>query len=91
MRRNGHRIISKQGQKYELYRASWFTYHNFGQMYDSIGDKMVGSNFAIQIRGPGVDEYTRVQGLGGISIWLKATLDVIRPDINFQWEAVMLL
>jgi len=29
MKRNGHLIVSKKGQKHELDRASWSTYHNF--------------------------------------------------------------
>ena len=32
-RRNGHLICSKRGQKYELDRDKWTTYHNFASMY----------------------------------------------------------
>ena len=47
MKRNGHLIVSKKGQKYELDRASWSTYHNFAQMYSSLSDEMVDSKVAV--------------------------------------------
>ena len=36
MKRRGHQICSKKGEKYELDRASWTTYANFADMYNHI-------------------------------------------------------
>ena len=35
-KRNGNKIKSKRGKKYELDRANWVTYLNFNDMYDDI-------------------------------------------------------
>ena len=46
MQRNGHKLVSKRGQKYELDRAAWSTYHNFDQMYVQVGEEMVEAKVA---------------------------------------------
>ena len=47
MRRRGHEICSKKGEKYELDRASWTTYANFNDMYKHVYDKMVDAGVAV--------------------------------------------
>ena len=52
MRRNGNKICSKRGAKYELDRASWSTYANFTDMYDHIIEEMVDAGVAIKLDAP---------------------------------------
>ena len=39
-KRNAHLLVSKKGQKFELDRSQWSTYHNFKQMYACIAEEM---------------------------------------------------
>ena len=41
MKRNAHRLVSKQGHTYELDRASCTKNHKFKQMYDCIKDALI--------------------------------------------------
>jgi len=36
MRRNGHLIVCKRGQKFAMDRDTWSTYHNFVDMYNAV-------------------------------------------------------
>ena len=38
MKRNGHELECKRGQKYSVDRENWCTYQNFSQMYTNVYD-----------------------------------------------------
>ena len=40
IKRQGHNLCSKKGQKFELDRSSWSTYTNFNHMYSKIVEEM---------------------------------------------------
>ena len=52
MKRNGHQLTSKRGQKYSMDRTQWTTYQNFHQMYCNVYDEMVTSGVAIKLDSP---------------------------------------
>ena len=47
MRRHGHKIVSKRGERFASNRANWTTYENIEQMYDIIYDQMVEARVAV--------------------------------------------
>ena len=51
-RRNGHLICSKRGQKFELDRDKWTTYHNFASMYTHDYEAMVDAGIARVLEEP---------------------------------------
>ena len=46
MKQNAHRLVSKRGRKYEIYRATWNKHQNFKQIYDCIEDALIKSGLA---------------------------------------------
>ena len=88
MKRNGHLIVSKKGQKYELDRASWSTYHNFAQMYSSISDEMVDSKVAIELEAPVWMDSLGNEVLEESAFGCKVTHDITRRDICFVMDEV---
>ncbi len=46
MRRNGHRIVTQQGERFAVDRSDWTTLDNISQMYDIIYDEMVNASVA---------------------------------------------
>ena len=46
MKRRGHEICSKRGEKYELDQAQWTTYANFKDMYKHIYMEMEDAGVA---------------------------------------------
>ena len=45
-------IDSKKGQKFELDRSSWTTYHNFDQMYVKVAKEMIEAGVAEKFHTP---------------------------------------
>ena len=43
---NGHVLVSKQGENYELDRSAWITYANFSHVYEQIGEELVEAGVA---------------------------------------------
>ena len=87
MQRNGHKLVSKRGQKYELDRAAWSTYHNFGQMYDQVGEEMIDAKVARKI------DQTWMDIAGNVvhekdSFGCKVNMEITRPDICFTMDEV---
>jgi hypothetical protein len=52
LKRNGHRLVSKRGEKFAANRAEWSTYENFVKMYDGVYDEMVDSGVAERLPSP---------------------------------------
>ncbi len=52
LRRNGHRIVTQQGEKFAVHQTDWTTFDNIKQMYDVIYDKMVDAKIAAKIDSP---------------------------------------
>ena len=52
MKRNGHRIVSRRGQKYELDRHNWTTYRNFRNIYEHTYLEMVEAGVAQRLPAP---------------------------------------
>jgi hypothetical protein len=52
LRRNGHRIVTKRGQKFESNRADWCKEVYIRQMYDVIYDNMVEAGIAEKLAQP---------------------------------------
>ncbi len=46
LRRNGHRIVTQQGEKFAVDRSDWTTLDNIAQMYDIIYDEMMDASVA---------------------------------------------
>ena len=44
--RNGHRIVTQQGERFAVDRSDWTTLDNISQMYDIIYDEMVNASVA---------------------------------------------
>ena len=79
LKRNSHMIKSTKGVKYELNRKRWTTYSNFLQMYELIGEEMIGAGVAQKIepvwmnsKGDVVDEEN--------AVGCKVDLDITHPD-----------
>ena len=51
-KRNADKIVSKKGEKFELDRSIWTTYHNFKQMYDRFSDEMEYAKVAVKLDTP---------------------------------------
>lgn len=52
MKRQGHRIVSKRGQKHELDRQNWSACHDFSNMRDRCADEMIDAGIAELIPDP---------------------------------------
>ena len=52
MKRQGHKIMSSRGQKYELDRQNWSTYRNFKHMYKHVIDELVNAGIAKKLEVP---------------------------------------
>ena len=52
MKRQGHNLCSKKGQKFELDRSSWSTYTNFNHMYSKIVEEMEDAGVAKRLPEP---------------------------------------
>ena len=59
MKRQGHLLVSKREQKYELDRSSWSTYTNFAQMYEQIANEMMEARVANRL---GIAEWQDEKG-----------------------------
>jgi regulation of enolase protein 1 (concanavalin A-like superfamily) len=46
LKRNGHALVSKRGEKFAANRSDWSTYENFATMYDGVYDEMVAAGVA---------------------------------------------
>ena len=47
-----HRIVSKRGQKYEMDRDNWITFHHFANMYDHVIEEMCDAGVARKLDSP---------------------------------------
>ena len=45
-KRQGHRIASKKGEKFELGRQNWCAYANFHLMHNNIDEEMISARIA---------------------------------------------
>jgi hypothetical protein len=46
LKRNGHKLVSRHGEKFAANRSDWSTYQNFARMYDGVYDEMVAAGVA---------------------------------------------
>ena len=52
MKRHGHRLVTKKGERFACDRSYWTTLANIQQMYDVIYDAMVDASIAMKIQVP---------------------------------------
>jgi len=52
MRKNGHLIVCKRGQKFAMDRDTWSTYHNFVDMYNGVYGGMEEARVAEKLNEP---------------------------------------
>ena len=52
LRRDGHEIVTKRGEKFASNRSDWTTLPNIKQMYEVIYDEMVDAGVAIELQTP---------------------------------------
>ena len=67
-KRNSDKIITRKGEKFELDRSNWTTYHNFDQMYNCFSNEMVYANVAELLPEP---------------VWMNKEGDVIKEEESF--------
>lgn len=48
LKRHGHKIVTKKGERFALNRSQWTTYPNIEQMYDVIYEEMLDAKVAIR-------------------------------------------
>ena len=58
-RRNSHRIVSKQGEKFDIDRHNWCACRNFKTMCYNIAAKMVDAKLAVESETPVFMDYDR--------------------------------
>ena len=46
LKRNGHALVSKRGEKFAANRSDWSTYEDFARIYDGVYDEMVAAGVA---------------------------------------------
>ena len=51
-KRNGDKIVTRRGQKFELDRAEWTTYRNFKSIYDSVGGEFEYAKVTVNLKVP---------------------------------------
>ena len=52
LRRHGHLLVTKKGERFSCSRAEWTTYPNMKQMYDVVYDEFVDAGIAEQLEEP---------------------------------------
>jgi len=67
-KRNADKIVTRKGEKFELDRSNWTTYHNFHQMYERFGDEMI---------------YAKVAQLLPEPVWMNKEGDAVTEDDAF--------
>ena len=87
MQRNGHTLVSKHGQKYELDRSAWSTYHNCDQMYVQFGEEIFEAKVARAI------DHTWMDVPGNVvdekdCFGCKVYMEITRPNIYFTIDEV---
>lgn len=79
MKRHGHKIRSKRGQKYSLDRANWSTYANFKDMYDHNIEEMEVAGVAVRRTEPvWMDSSGRIVDRSD-ALGCEVTHDLIHP------------
>ena len=86
--RNSDKIVTRKGEKFEMDRSNWTTYHNFDQMYLRFGEEMEHAKVAEKLAEPVwmnregeiVDEYD--------AFGCKVTHRIDRPDMILCMDEV---
>ena len=52
LRRHGHLIVTKRGERFAYNRSEWTNYRNIKQMYDIVYDEFVDARIAMQLEEP---------------------------------------
>ena len=66
--RNSDKIVTRKGEKYEMNRSNWTTYHNFAQMYRRFGEEM---------------EYAKVAEKLAEAVWMNREGEKVDEDDAF--------
>ena len=85
MKRNGDKIVSTKGQKYELDRSKWTNYRNFDKMYEQIEEEMIEAKVTSQIYMAWMDKDGNTV-LEADAFGCKVGLDIKRRDIMLMMD-----
>ena len=88
MKRNGDKIISRRGQKYELDRSNWTTYQNFCLMYDDIEEELIHAGLAEKLDAPVWMDGECEECLEGESKGCKVTIKITHPEMCLAADEV---
>ena len=83
MTRNKHKIVGKQGQKYELNRQNWTTYNNFVSMYNHVIDELVHTKVAVKLDHPVWMNRNGEICSESEAFGCKVNHKILRPDLCF--------